>query len=209
MNVERLLDALGNIDERFLVENTQAEWMPPRKDPKRRKLPLFAGLAAVLLAIALIFLLRPAPSRLTLTVYAMDAQGDLVEHPLAENQSLPVSLITADDGTAGFLFSVPVDDPAATVSILPIDGIPLSSHAVKALTDKSLAPGKAYFFLVGRSADKIQEATFCHRKSESNIFQIHVRIEKTKDGYLAKWKELEKLDEAALAAPAAGQRREK
>ena len=106
MNVERLLDALGNIDERFLVENTQAEWMPPRKDPKRRKLPLFAGLAAVLLAIALIFLLRPAPSRLTLTVYAMNAQGDLVEHPLAENQSLPVSLITADDGTAGFLFSV-------------------------------------------------------------------------------------------------------
>ena len=204
MNGRKLLDALGNIDEKYLGNEELLEKTGPKKTRKSRwKLGLAAGLAAALLALVILLLANAAPSRLALTVYAMGTDGSLTERPMPESLSLPVSLIEADDGTAGFLFSVPVDDPAATVGILPVGDASFDSGAVKTITSTSLAPGRAYYFLVGRAASEIQEATICHRKSASNIFLIHVTIEKTEDGYLAKWEEVQKLGQEALEMPAA------
>lgn len=187
MNAERIMDALGNIDDRYIANPfPQKKAVSVLAARKKRRFALLALLAAALLGCAAFFLANTPPS-LTLAVYAMDETGTVAERLMPERSPLPVSLITADDGTKGFLFSLPMEDASTTVGILAVDGTLLESMAVKTITRMTLAPGRTYYFLVGNELETIQEASFFHRQSADHLFRIHVTIERTENGFLARW----------------------
>ena len=186
MKAEKIMNALGNIDEKYLEESGRA-----RNQPKHR-LSICAALAAACIGIFFLFLANANREGLVLTAYALEGGSLSSEQRMQAGERLPVTVLEADDGTFGFLFSVDGEDASTIVEVLLTGGATLESHAVKRMTDiHDLAPGRTYYYIAGTTEAEMQEVTLYHYQTASKTaHHIRVRIEKEGGKYFAQWDEM-------------------
>ena len=193
MKAEKIMNALGNIDEKYLEESAPEETVRFRNSPKnRRPLFLYAALAAACIGVFFLFLANANRGGLILTAYALEGGSLSSEQQMQAGERRPVTVLEADDGTFGFLFSVDGEDASTIVGVLLTGGATLESHAVKRMTDiHDLTPGRVYYYIAGTSEKDMQEVTLYHYQTVSKKARhIRVRIEKEGGKYFAQWDEM-------------------
>lgn len=108
MKNEHILDAIGMINEEAVRD------AKVYKHPKSRGW-LKIGVAAACLCFLFAGLLpmfnnQPEVSPFVLTAYAMENDGTLTPHVLAQNVSVPLAEIQFEEGVKGFIFSCPLEN---------------------------------------------------------------------------------------------------
>ena len=126
------------------------------------------------------------------TAYAMEDGSLLQAQRMQAGERFPVTVMEAEDGSFGFLFSVDGEDDSAIVGVLPTGGATLECQAVKLMTDIcDLTPGRVYYYIAGTFEAEMQEVTLYHYQTVSQKAH-HVRVCITKDDgkYFAEWNEI-------------------
>lgn len=189
----RIIDSIGNIDA-DMIENVAALRQQKQRKSTWHRWCAIAACFLLIAAIALpLFSGKDTVSPFVIKAYATAPDGSILEQEMAEGVSFPVTVITADDGTSGFLFSIGETDSKqpASVSILTAGeyGDASISHIME-FAGLELMQGRSYVFFVG-DLSAFGNLTIVHRNEDGTVrAEVTISITEGADGYTAR---LEKL----------------
>lgn len=188
MNTEKFSAAMSEISDKYVTEAITYQ----RKAKRRSWKKLIAAAACVCIVLAGLFPLfnQPGVSPFVLTAYALESDNTVSAAVMQEGEKIPVTMFEADNGLWGLIFSHEVENPTDYVSfsIMTAGEQGTIDQHIEAINGLELDNKLNYVFFIPPQGETgpFSLPLDIYDESTNQIAMLHVVIEQSEDGYIAR-----------------------
>lgn len=188
MTTKKFSEAMSELEDKYITEAITYQ----RSKKKRNWFKWVAAVACICLVLAGLFPLlhQPSVSPFVLTAYALESDNTVSTAVMMEGENIPVTMFEADNGVWGFVFSHEAENPTdyVSISIMTAGQQVTIDEQITAINGLELDNEQIYtFFIPPQDETGPFSLPFTMEDESTNqIAMLHVVIEQSEGGYVAR-----------------------